>query len=229
MERVTIKAEARDVGKKGVNRRLRDAGLIPAVLYGKGEQPRGLAVNAKEFTHLMKGSAGTNALIHLTLAGRSEKEPLVVMLKDYQVDSISRRITHIDLLKIDLKEKVTVKIPIHLTGKSIGVTKGGLVEQPLRELEVKCLPGNIPGAIEVDITPLDLGDSLHVNELKLPEGVELSHEVDFAVVSIVAPKEEEVAPPPAAAEAAPVAEGAPAAGAPAPAEAEAKGKEGEKK
>jgi len=225
MERVTIKAEVREVGRKGINNRLRQGGLIPAVLYGKGEKAVGLAVNAKEFTSLMKGAAGTNALIHLEMAEGAKKEPVVVMLKDFQTDTITRKITHIDLLKINMKEKVTVKIPVHLTGKSIGVTKGGLIEQARREIEAKCLPGNIPDSIEVDITPLDVGQSLHLNELKLPEGVEVPHDVDFAIVSIVTPREEEAAP--AAAEA-PV-EGAPAAAAPVAAPTPAPEAKGEKK
>lgn len=227
MERVTIKAEVREVGRKGINNRLRQGGLIPAVLYGKGEKAVGLAVNAKEFTSLMKGAAGTNALIHLEMAEGAKKEPVVVMLKDFQTDTITRKITHIDLLKINMKEKVTVKIPVHLTGKSIGVTKGGLIEQARREIEAKCLPGNIPDAIEADITHLDVGQSLHLNELKLPEGVEVPHDADFAIVSIVMPREEEAAPAVAAAEV--PAEGAPAAGAAPAAPAPAPEAKGEKK
>ena len=113
------------------------------------------------------------------------------MLKEFQIDPISRYITHVDLLKIDLKQKVTVQIPLHVTGKSVGVEKGGVVDQPRRELEVRCLPGNIPEKIDIDITALDMGDSIHVNDLKLPEGVEAPHEVNFAIVSIVAPRQEE--------------------------------------
>lgn len=227
MERVTIKAEVREVGRKGINNRLRQGGLIPAVLYGKGEKAVGLVVNAKEFTSLMKGTAGTNALIHLEMAEGAKKEPVVVMLKDFQTDTITRKITHIDLLKINMKEKVTVKIPVHLTGKSIGVTKGGLIEQARREIEAKCLPGNIPDSIEVDITHLDMGQSLHLNELKLPEGIEVPHDADFAIVSIVTPREEEAAPAAAAAEV--PAEGAPAAGAAPAAPAPAPEAKGEKK
>lgn len=221
MELLKIKADVREVGRKGPNRRLRGQGLIPSILYGHGESGMALSVPSKEFTLLMKGAAGINALVELeiaqTIGATVKHEPVVVMLKDYQVDTISHKITHIDFFKIDMKKRVTVKVPVHLTGKAAGIAKGGLVEQTKRELEVKCLPGSIPDAIEVDITHLDMGDSVHVNEVKFPAGVEIPHGSDFTIVTIVAPREEEAAPVVAAATEAgvPAAEGTqPAAGAP---------------
>lgn len=230
MEKLKIKAETREVGKKGLNRRLRKDGFIPAVLYGHGDDPMALSVNSKEFTTKIK-ALGLNVLIELDVPGGSQN-PHVVMLKDYQTDSLKRKITHIDLLKINLKEKVTVKIPLKLVGKAVGLAKGGLVEQARRELEVECLPGNIPEVIEVDITELDVGSSLHINQIKLPHGVEVPHDVDFAIVSIVVPREEKVEEPAAAAPAeGAAAEGATAAAAPAEGEKKSEGdkKPGEKK
>lgn len=229
MERLKIKAEAREVGKKGLNRRLRKGGSVPAILYGSGEVPVGLSVNSKDLVSKLK-SAGLNALIDLELSGRSDAQPLVVMLKDYQTDSVRRTMTHVDLFKIDLTHKVTIKVPLKLIGKSVGLTKGGLIEQARRELEVNCLPGNIPEVIEVDITHLDLGHSIHVKELKLPEGVEVPHdETDFAIVSVVAPREEKVEEAPVAAEGAPAAAGAEGAAAPAPEAEKAEKEKSEKK
>lgn len=205
MEKLSVTAEQREVGKKGLNRRIRGSGKIPAVLYGHGQQPTGLALHAKEFTHLMKGVGGTNALINLQVTGVVAQDgsggPLVVMVKDYQTDKISHHITHVDLYKVDLKKKVTVKVPVHLTGKCIGTVHGGLVELICREVELRCLPANIPSKIEVDIEALDVGHSIHASELKLPEGIELSQEGEVAIVSVVAPREE------VAAEAAPVSAG----------------------
>lgn len=207
MERLKITADVREVGKKGANRRIRKAGFIPAVLYGGGEEGIGLKVNSREFTAKMKGVAGTNVLIDLEFGGLPE--PVVVMLKDFQTDTLTRALTHIDLLRVNLEEKVMVKVPLHFSGKSVGVTKGGLIEQARRELEVRCLPNNIPDVIDVDITHLDVGHSLHLRDLQLPEGIELPHGADFTIVSIVAPREE-VAPvaAPEVAAGAPVAEGA---------------------
>ncbi len=195
MEKAKLSAASRDMGRKGPTRRLRKEGMIPAILYGLGENPQGLVVNSKEFSDLMKGSANFNALIDLNLQSQDQKgvKPVVVMIKAYQIDSITRHVTHLDLLRIDLTAKITVKVVIHLTGKAIGITKGGLVEQIVREIEVRCLPGNIPGSIEVDITNLDLGYSLHLKDVPLPEGIEPVTELDVTIVSVVAPREEEVA------------------------------------
>ncbi len=228
MEQVKVKAEVREVGKKALNRKLRREGFIPAILYGKGETPIGLHVHGKEFTLLMKKGSGTNALIDLELGATvNGGKAIMVMLKDYQTNLITRKLTHLDFLRINLKEKVAVKVPVRIIGKSIGLEKGGLIEQTRRELEVRCLPTKIPDSIEVDITELDLGHSLHVHDLKLPEGVELPHGADFTIVSIVAPREEEVAAPVAATEV-PATEQKAGEAAPAAGAADAKAEKGEK-
>lgn len=211
MERLKVAAEAREAGRKGLNRRLRKDGRIPAVLYGRGEKPLNLSVHAKEFTLLMKGSAGMNALIDLTVAGEKAQQA-VVMVKDYQTDILKHCISHVDLLKLDMTQKISVKVPIQVVGKAVGVTNGGLIELVNREIEIRCLPGNIPEKIEVDITPLDVGNSFHIKDLTLPEGVEAVTGADQTVVSIVLPREEVAAP---AAEAAPAEGAAAAAAAPA--------------
>lgn len=216
MERTKLAAETREIGKRAVLQQLRKVGRIPAILYGRGFDPLALSVNAKELTQVVR-AGGINALIDLNLANDKKQEPLVVLIKEMQTEVVTHQILHLDLLKVDMKEKVTVTVPVRLIGKAVGVTKGGLIDQPRREVEVKCLPTNIPEFFEVDITPLDIGDNIHVKDLKLPKGVEVSQETNFTIISIVAPRKEEPAPEAAAAAAAP--EGAPAAaeGAPAPA------------
>lgn len=223
MERLKVAAEVREGGKKGVTRRLRKDGRIPAVLYGRGEKPMNISVHAKEFTHMMKGAAGMNALIDLSVTG-DKTHQLVVMVKDYQIDILRHSISHVDLLKIDMTQKITVKIPIHVTGKAVGVTNGGLVEIINRDLEVRCLPGNIPEKIEVDITPLDVGHSFHTKDLKLPEGVEAVTGADQTIVSVVTPREEVEAPAVEAAPAEGAAAAAPAAGGEVKADAKAEAK-----
>jgi large subunit ribosomal protein L25 len=205
MERLKITAEVRESGRKGVTRRLRKDGRIPAVLYGRGEKPLNLSLPTKEFTHMMKGASGMNALIDLNLNAGGTSSQVVVMVKDYQTDVLRHFISHLDLLKIDMAQKIVVKVPVHVVGKAVGVTNGGLVEQVSREIEVRCLPGSIPEKIDVDITPLDIGNSLHTKDLLLPEGVEAVTGADQTIVSVALPREEEVA--------APVAEAAPAEGA----------------
>ncbi len=210
MERQNISAEPREVGSKGVNRRLRLEGKIPAVLYGHGEAGRGLTVNAKEIGLKIRAQ-GANALYDLVVTGQND--PVVVMVKDFQINPLSRKLTHVDLLKINLADKVTVKIAVKLLGKAVGQAKGGIIDQSKREITVRCLPTKIPAFIEVDITNLDMGHAIHMKDLKLPEGVELPHqETNETVVSIVTVKEEK----PAEATATPEAAAAPAAGAAAP-------------
>lgn len=211
MERQNISAEPREVGSKGVNRRLRIEGKIPAVLYGHGEKGRGLTINAKDIGLKMRAQ-GSNALYDLKVTG--ENEAVVVMVKDFQIDTLSRKLTHVDLLKINLAEKVIIKVPVHLVGKAVGQAKGGIVDQARREVSVRCLPTQIPQAIDVDITNLDMGHAIHLKDLKLPEGVEVpAQEANETIVSIVAVKEEKPAEAAATTEATPAA--TPAAAAPA--------------
>jgi large subunit ribosomal protein L25 len=214
MERQTVKAEVRETGKKGILSQLRTKGRVPAVLYGHDFKPLSVSVDTKELGHAIR-TAGLNSLLNLDGVAGQGKKPLVVMIKDLQTDAISRRIIHLDFMKVDMKEKLTVSIPIHLTGKAIGLTKGGLVELHRREIEVRCLPGNIPESIVVEISAMDIGDNIHINDLKLPEGVEIPHEQNFTIVSVLLPREEKPAEAPAVAGAEGAVEGAaaPAAGA----------------
>ncbi|MBI2082624.1 MAG: 50S ribosomal protein L25 [Deltaproteobacteria bacterium] len=221
IEKQAIKAEVREVGRKGILQELRNKGKVPAVLYGHDLEAVSFSVDGKELTRVIRGG-GMNALIELQLAGYKGKGPLVVMIKDFQTDVVTHKMIHIDFLRVDMKEKLAVKVPVRLIGKAAGVEQGGLIEQSTRELEVKCLPGNIPEFLEIDISALNLGDSLHVTDLKLPEGVEAPKDVNITIVSVVAPKEEKAEE----AAAAPV-EGA--AAAPAEGAAEASGAAGEAK
>ncbi len=188
MERLTLSAVPREPGKKGLGV-LRQKGFVPAILYGQGAKPRGLTLNARELGRALGSSAGMNAIIELNI--ESEKKPEIVMIKDFQVHVLTHKIIHTDLLKIDIKAKVTVKVPIHVTGKAVGVVNGGVLEQIMRELELQCLPTHIPSSIEVDITPLEIGHSLHLKDLKLPEGVEVEQDANLTIVSVAAPRAEE--------------------------------------
>ncbi len=191
MERLKLSAEPRETGKKGLGA-LRRKGLVPAIVYGRGMDPQGISLNSRELGRTLGSSAGMNAVIELQVAAQAA--PMLVMMKDYQIDVLKHNITHMDLLKIDITQKVTVKVPIHVIGKAVGVVNGGIMEITLREIEVKSLPTNIPSFIEVDVTPLDIGNNLHLSDLTLPEGVEVDMETNLTIVSIAAPREEEAAP-----------------------------------
>lgn len=188
MNRLQLKVQKREGFGKGPARRLRVKGLIPGVIYGMGQDPLALTINSKELEDALKGG-GTNVLFDLEIEGEGT---VPVMVREYQADVINRDFLHVDFLKVDLNKKVHVDIPIHLVGKAPGVKEGGILEHIRRQIEVICLPTSIPEAIEVDVGELNIGDTIHVHDLKLPEGAELTTTADFTIAAVVAPVEEKV-------------------------------------
>jgi large subunit ribosomal protein L25 len=177
-------AEVRDATGKGVARKLRAAGRIPAVVYGRGTESRAISVDPKALVQLLqKGGAGMNTLIELSVDGTAK----TVLVKELQRDPVRGRPLHTDFYLIDLAQKVEVSVPIHLIGRPEGVELGGILDHPLREIELECLPGAIPESIDVDVSALDVGDSIHVRDLEFPEGVSVHTDVNLAVASVVAP------------------------------------------
>ena len=189
MATAELKVTQRDRSGKGVARSLRRQGMIPAVVYGRGLTPATVAVTPKELKTAISTEAGWNTLI--TLQGETEYAGKVVILKDLQVDPIRRDYMHADFQVIDMTHVVNVMVPVHTVGKSAGEKVGGTLQVIRKELEVSCLPNAIPGAIEVDVTALEIGDVLHIDDLTLPAGVEVPHEVNFTVITCVGHKTEE--------------------------------------
>jgi large subunit ribosomal protein L25 len=179
----------RDGIGKGGARALRRQNLVPAVVYGRGLEPCAVTVEPKALKKAIATESGWNTLI--TLKGEGAFSGKVVILKDMQVDPIRRDVKHADFQVIDLKKKVHVMVPVHPVGKSEGEKVGGSLQIIRHELEVFCLPSGIPGAIEVDVTSLNIGDVLHVEDLVLPAGVEVPHEVNFTVITVTGHKAEE--------------------------------------
>lgn len=193
MERVAVTAEKRETGK-GANKRMRAEGRVPAVLYGRAVEPLSISVDRRQMENAVKGKAGMNVLIDLSIA---EGDSGLALIRDYQADPFKREFTHIDFQAITMKDRLDVEVPIELIGKSIGVKEGGIVEQLKRTVHVKAFPDKIPDNIQVDISELAIGDNIHANDIKLPEGVEYLYKENYAIVSIVPPaKVEEVAPVP---------------------------------
>lgn len=231
MERPELSVQVRSERKKGAARKIRRSGLIPAVLYGPTVGNVLLAIDPHALLKAMDTEAGTNTLIKLRVEGGGNLTDKVVMLRDLQVDPLNRTPLHADLYEITMDETVMVEVPVRLLGKAVGIDEGGILDQGIRELRVECLPGSIPEVLELDVTALGMGQSIHVSEIVLPEGVKIVGELATAVVSISAPlAEEEVAAPaegeePVEGEAAAPAEGEEAAPPPAEGEAPAKPKE----
>jgi large subunit ribosomal protein L25 len=216
--RNTLSAKARSGAGKGSARRLRAEGLVPAVVYGRHLQaPTHIAVDPVAVKKAIATPHKFNTLLTLQLEGQPER---LVLLKDYQQDPVTREMLHVDFIDVRENEQVKVSVPLVLVGRPVGITEGGILSQTRRELELFALPSSIPEKIEADVSNLKIAQSLHINEVKLPQGVRVKSLVNYTVAVVSAPeKEEVVAPPVAAATAA-----APAAGTPgaAPAAGEAK-------
>ncbi|MBN8227135.1 50S ribosomal protein L25/general stress protein Ctc [Corallococcus macrosporus] len=198
-DKSTLEAQARDNSGKGVARRLRAAGRVPAVVYGKHlKAPLHISVDPKAIRTAINTPHKLNTLISLKLAGNDQQ----VLLKDYQMDPLTRDILHADFIAVNEKEQVKVNLPVVLTGKAAGVADGGLLTQIRRNLEVWALPGAIPLQIEVDVTNLKIAEAIHVNDVKLPEGVSVKTHVNYTIAVLSAPEAAEAAPAAAAAAAA---------------------------
>lgn len=183
MENIAITAVSRQPKGKGGARKLRQADQLPAILYGaKAQEPVALALNASEF--ILKLTDMGQSLIDLTLEGETGAAK-TVMLKDVQIDPVSRKPLHVDFYEVDMKQTITVDVPVVTVGTAKGVEEGGMVQMIRRELTVSCLPSDIPETIEVDVTELSMGDSLHLGEVTLPEGVEVLSDADFTILTIV--------------------------------------------
>jgi large subunit ribosomal protein L25 len=211
----TLTAKAREGKGKGPARRLRAEGLIPAVVYGPQREPTHVAVDPALLQKAIATPHKFNTLLTLQLDGVTKR----VLFKDYEADPVSRRLLHADFLEVELDKPVRVQVPIVTTGKAEGVVAGGILTVSAHEITVEALPNAIPVRIEVDVTPLKIGGSIHIADVKAPEGVRIKYATNFTVAVVTAPEKEEVAIPTAVA-GAPVegaAAAAPAAGAAAPA------------
>jgi large subunit ribosomal protein L25 len=188
---VELKTNIRTQVGNGPARALRREGKIPAVLYGPDTEPVLLAVAVNDLEQVLKKSKAAQVLLNV-LIQNGETSTKSAMIKELQTHPVSRDFLHVDLYEIALDRKITVKVPIAIKGKSIGVEEGGVLQTVRRELEVACLPFEIPEVIEIDVTDLDIGDSIHVGKLSIEGDIELMDDDHFTVVTVLSPKVEEV-------------------------------------
>jgi large subunit ribosomal protein L25 len=200
MPDIVVAAESRTDTGKNVNRRLRTRGLIPGVLYGAKKEAVPVAVSPKEITSILRSKTGENTLFELEIGGSRRK----VILKEFQVEPIKGSLLHADFYEVALDKAIEVSVHIEVVGTPVGVkVQGGLLDFVTRELEVSCLPADIPEKITVDVSELELGKSIRVADVKVPDKVTMLSEPDLVIVHVVAPRaEEEVAAPAAEGEAA---------------------------
>jgi len=226
MATVELKVKMRNEVGKGRAKKLRAAGLIPAILYGEGEESCPLVVSYKDFHPVLHTAARENVILDLKIEG-AEQEDIKAIIREIQYHPVKRDILHVDFQHISMSKEITVNVPIEVVGEPVGVkTKGGILETILREVEVECLPANIPDKIVVDVSELDVGDSLQVSDLRI-ENARIIEDPESTVVTVVAPTVVEEKPVEVEAEAE-VEEEKPAEGAEKPEEAEAPETESEK-
>ena len=183
MEQKLVATKREEAGK-GVARKIRAVGRVPAVLYGHGMEPVGLSVDAKELFHLFHTGAGTNVLVDLVVDGTEH----LAMPREVQRDHIKGRFVHVDFLVVSRDEKIAISVPIRVVGESVGVKAGGVLEHHLWELQVECLPTDVPEAIEADVSDLEIGSGLRVSDLVPPAGATVLTNPDESVVAVTQPQ-----------------------------------------
>lgn len=190
MSNLTLQVEERDAGGKNVNRRLRAAGKLPAVVYGGHLPPKTIQVDRRAMRDLLRATADDNPIFLLKLGDKSRH----TMIRELQADAITGEMIHADFLRVSMDEEVKVSVGIEAIGTPFGVKEeSGMLDFVMRQVEVSCLPGNIPGHIEIDVSKLHVGDNLTAGDLTLPEGVKLEDDADRVIISIHARAVQELA------------------------------------
>jgi len=186
LEFIDLKAEIREGNGKIAARALRKNDSLPAVVYGGKTDTVSISLSTYEFSELIRKNGSTGLFINLTVDGDS-KPARTVLLKEIQMDTFKLKYLHADFQEVDLDSKISVVVPVETTGESLGVKEGGLLQVIRRELELLCRPADTPDSVVIDISSLEVGDSIHVEDLVLGEGIEIPHEVDFTVLTVIPP------------------------------------------
>lgn len=193
MSDIKIRARLREEKGKGAAKTLRRAGLVPAILYAKGYS-RAIALDSKEFLKAVKNTVWSTTILRLHLDGESNRTEYNVMIKDHQVDPILGQLLHADFYEISMDKLVSVKVPIIIKGEAQGLESGGVLVHILSELEIECLPSIIPHQIEADVSNLEVGQLLHVADLKLNPQIKILNNLEEPIVSIAHPSAIETPP-----------------------------------
>jgi large subunit ribosomal protein L25 len=190
MERPVLTAEIREGVGKEKAKKLRAKGLIPAIFYGPRSQTIPLVIDSKELVKALQTEAGENVLIDLDIRKGTQSDRKVVMLKDIQIDPLQRITLHTDFYEVAMDEMVIVEVPVHLMGKPEGTKMGGILEQVRRVIQIQCFPGDIPKSIDIDVSPLKIGDSIHVQDINV-EKAKIISDTNFTIATVVPPVVEE--------------------------------------
>lgn len=191
MARIKLNVTKRDEVGSTQNRRLRFTGFVPGIVYGKGKESIPVKVSLKDIHGIRGGHLAENVLLDLTVKGEEKEPAKTVIVKEIQKDFIKGDLLHIDFNEISLKEKLKTKVAIEVVGEAIGVAQGGILDQILHELDIECLPTDIPPRIDLDVTALTIGQTVFVKNLIIPEKVTVLSNPELPVVSVAVPKAEE--------------------------------------
>ncbi len=187
MDFLELNANVRTAVGKGAARTLRREGRMPAILYGPETEPVKLSINVKDMGNILKKSKSSQVLLNLMIQN-GEETPRPAMMWELQTHPVSQNFIHADFYQFSTDKKIKVKVPVVTKGKAKGIELGGMLQVIRRELEVLCLPREIPESIEIDVTDLDMGESVHVEDIPLEGDIEIPTEVNFTVVTILSPK-----------------------------------------
>jgi len=194
MAEVSLEVSRREQGGKNAARRVRAGGKVPAVVYGGHRDPVAIEVDRKSIGELIqKSEHGVRSIFLLKMSDSDQQRH--AMIKEIQINPISRKITHIDFVRVLMDEVIRTTVPVHITGTAIGVKEGGILDWQLRDIHVECLPNAIPDSIEADVTNLGSHDYLHIRDLKMPEGVKCLDDAERIVVGVTHAKAEVVETP----------------------------------
>lgn len=189
MNNIELNVQTRTTKGNSPARALRREGRIPAILYGPDAEPVMLSIDTFDMDTIVKQSSVGRSIFNLAVDGG--KNTRAAMIKELQTHPVSHDILHIDFYEVNMERKVKVMVPVTTTGKCIGVEMGGMLQIIRRELEVYCLPNAVPESITIDITDLDIGSSVHVDEIETEDEVEIPHDVNFTILTVLSPKKEE--------------------------------------
>ena len=187
MAQYALNARTREQRGKEAAKKLRNNNQIPAVFYGPGIDPVLLTVEDSELRKIIKKSGGENIILGLQIESDKGSESKMVMLKELQSDSIKDTFLHADFYEISMDKELTIDVPIHLINTPVGVKNGGILQHVRREMSISCLPDKVMESIDVDVSNLDIGESIHIEEISLPEGVRATQEGRLTLVTVVAP------------------------------------------
>jgi large subunit ribosomal protein L25 len=199
MEQVALESFVRKPSGKGGAHALRQSGSIPAIFYGPETEPIPIQLVRSTLEKTFKKQTSENVLYQLTIKGTDQDIVKTVMLKELQKNPIDRAILHLDFYEVSLFKEIEVTVGLKIIGKAPGVEKGGVLQEISREVEIRCLPTNIPNHIEVDVSTLEIGNSIHAGDIKLPEGIRIISDAHITLATVIMPLEEK----PATAEPAP--------------------------